>query len=109
MERLLFLFLFLFIFPLSYEALAQDYFLPLSQPSTEINAPNYYDQLLFGVSGSCSNIHTMWFMAAYSWERESLGNDSQGRPAFAEIVLQLFSDGTYWAQYEEIALVSQTP
>lgn len=82
--------------------------------NTSFNAPtissaNYYDQFLFAVQGDCKVISSVWFHHAHSWEAAKIGNDAQGRPVEAWLSIQLFKDGTYWAEYGEHALKEVRP
>jgi len=65
-----------------------------------------YDQFQFSVSGDCSDIHSVWFHYLYAWNPAILGKDSQQRDVQAWLGVQLFQDGTYWAEYGEDALTT---
>jgi hypothetical protein len=72
-----------------------------------LTTANYYDQFLFRVEGDCKDGNDripVWFYSAGSWETAKIGNDNQGRPVEAKLLVQLFKDGTYWAAYSEDAL-----
>jgi hypothetical protein len=63
----------------------------------------YYDPFLYRVNGDCSHIEAMQFEENYSWGLAYLGGD-----AYAGVTLQIFSDHTYWARYDEVTPVSET-
>lgn len=70
---------------------------------------NYYDQFLFEVQGDCKDINSVWFHHTHSWEAAEIGNDNQGRPVEAWLSIQLFKNGTYWAEYGERAIKEIRP
>jgi hypothetical protein len=59
---------------------------------------------LYQVEGDCKKIDSVWFHSTNAWEQAMLGKDSQGRPAIAGVSIQLFPDGTYYAEYSELAI-----
>ena len=69
----------------------------------------YYDQFLFTTLGDCADIKSVWFLGTHSWEAAQLGPDSQGRPVQAQLSVQLFPNGHYWAEYEELAIREVLP
>ncbi len=78
------------------------------QPATLNLTGTYYDQFLYQVMGDCKKIETVWIHSTHAWEQAMLGKDSQGRPALAGASVQLFQDGTYYAEYEELAIKEVT-
>lgn len=78
--------------------------------NANLNAnPNYYDQFLYQITGDCKKIDTVWFYSTSSWDDAQLGMDSKNRPLFAGVSIQLFRDGTYWAEYYEKAIIEVLP
>lgn len=71
-----------------------------TQPSA---AGSYYDQFIFRVLGECKNPSKLWFHQTHSWEAALIGRDEKNRPIEAWLSIQLFDDGTYWAEYGEHA------
>ncbi len=67
------------------------------------NTANYYDQFLYKIDGDCSEIRTVWFHQATTWTFSSIGKDVSGRDSFFGLSLQLFPNGTYYAEYEELS------
>lgn len=68
---------------------------------TKDKQTSYYDKFIFKVLNNCKNPSTLRFKSTYSWEPAIIGSDLDGRPLFATLSLQLFEDGTYWAEYSE--------
>jgi len=72
-----------------------------------LTTANYYDQFLFRVEGDCKDTNDrirVWFYSAGAWKPAIIGKDNQGRPVEASLFVQLFKDGTYWAEYSEYVL-----
>ena len=72
--------------------------------ASRVDRAEYYAKFIFKVSGDCSNIDTVSFHGLYSFDNIDLGQDSKGRPEYADVHLQLFQDHTYWLQYTETAI-----
>lgn len=70
---------------------------------------SYFDQFLYTAEGSCKEIDSVYFRSTNSWEPARLGLDSNNRPVIAILAIQLFAEGKYFAQYEERAIVEETP
>ncbi|MBC7384941.1 MAG: hypothetical protein H7301_02115 [Cryobacterium sp.] len=77
---------------------------PRAQATELQESPSYYDSFLFSAHGDCREMDKLWFYQTYSWETALLGVDDRGRPISAELSLQLFRDGSYFAHYAELVL-----
>lgn len=64
----------------------------------------YFDKFIYQTDGDCKQIDTVWFHSTATFEPATLGNDLKGRTAIAKVAIQLFQDGTYYAQYQELAI-----
>ncbi len=74
------------------------------QATPQANQSNYYDQFIFKVHGDCKEPNSVSFSSLFSWEPALIGKDFEGNLVYSYLSIQLFSDGTYWAEYTELAL-----
>src|SRR5689334_13962699 len=63
---------------------------------------SFYDQFQFKVSGSCTEPAGMSFNIVTLDDYVLLGQDDAGRNLYATVDMDLFADGTYWAEYREL-------
>jgi hypothetical protein len=70
---------------------------------------NYYDQFLFEIQGDCKELNSIWFLQTHAWEPANIGTNNLGRPVEAELSIQLFKDGSYWAEYGEHSIKEIRP
>ena len=79
------------------------------QPATINVTGTYFDQFVYQTEGDCKKIDSVWFHSTHAWEPAMLGNDPKGRPDIASLSIQLFPNGTYYAEYEELAITKVAP
>lgn len=69
--------------------------------NTAAFANSAYNEFKFEVVGKCSEINTVGFFAITSHDMNVLGEDSKGHLVMFDLLVQLFDDGTYYAEYVE--------
>ncbi len=70
--------------------------------SVGASAESGIEYFLFAPQGSCEDMKSLRFQHAYSF-KIPLGTNLQQEPLEAELDLNLFPDGTFWARYSEKA------
>lgn len=68
---------------------------------------NYFDQFIFKTYGNCKDLTSIMSDDLFTEEYILLGADEEsGLEPEAYLALQLYEDGTYWAEYGEYDLIS---
>lgn len=80
-----------------------------NEAATAEKAKKYYNSFVYDTHGSCADAGNLWFRSTTTTDKMTLGTDVNGNSVFARMSLQLFADGTYYADYQEYVVTSVLP